>query len=429
MTAVQNPNDTSLAVIFKDPTGKTLNLTFYRHNDPRFRKFDVARLRPDGAIISEYEYHPPQKTSNGLPVSTLAKEGIDKDKIENTVETIMVGNKVARPGFLLIARNGNLVLEEYFHGVEPNRLWHQYSISKSITSLLAGIAEKQGKIDLSASINPYFPDYESSTWMTSEGGAAGVMPRVLLRMGNVLGWGDGHRDKRYSGNQESIYEETGWIDNTFGQTVVSNAPGPYFNYNTNLINLVGFTLQRATGMHLSEYLQQALLTPLGEPRSYFDSYAAVYGGKSNKDAPVLAGSTVLMRPMAMVKIGQLLLNKGQWNGKQIVPEDWIIEATSVKSLIFNVDRFAYGYGWVITKSETEKGRAIWSILGSGIGGQFIYVVPRYNLVVAMGATDFELNNVSFFDFFREQFLPAIDDKCEFERVYIDAKDFGKQTIK
>ncbi|MEM6415270.1 MAG: serine hydrolase [Pseudomonadota bacterium] len=429
MTAQLNADSGALDVNLKDAAGVEVNLEFYSSNDARFLKFDAARLNANGEVVSNYQYVPPVKTKNGFPVSTLKDENISQKRVEEALNAVMKGEVVERPAFVLVAANGKLVLEEYFHGTDREKLWLQYSVTKSITSLLTGIAQDNGEIDVNEPINSYFPDYRSSVWMTSKAGKAGVTPKTLLSMGNVIGWDERAIGENYISYGNMIYHEDGWVDYIFGQPVITHKPGPYLNYNTLMTNVAGMTLERATGKHLSDYVQTELLTPIGETRSYFDSYAAIYGASANEEWPALGGSTVMMRPLAMAKIGQLVLNRGRWQGKQIISADWIEESTSVQALTFEISEFGYGYSWWIRKLLSSGDDDVWCIWARGLGNQNIVIIPAYNLVVAVGAIDFGSSAFLWTPWFEKTLLPALTIGEPFESQKLGAEDLGAVTVK
>ena len=144
----------------------------------------------------------------------------------------------------------------------------------------------------------------------------------------------------------------------------------------------------------------------------------------------MAGSTLSIRPMAMAKIGQLMLDRGTWRGKRIVPAEWVSESTAVKALEPDVSTVAYGYKWWIFKYKTEgREEPIWHVTARGFGGQTIGMIPAYDLVVVTGGLDFGRGSESQLKFVREQILPALDNGASFELMAFDASDLGVVIIK
>ena len=431
VTVKRRKDRKSLSVQLVDEAGLSTQLEFFPADDARFDVFKTARLDDQGNPVKSYSYEAPRSSEHGMPVSNLRREKLSEAQFEKTIDEFMNERYYKHPAFLLVAKNGKLVVEEYFYGATRDRLWTMQSISKSLTSLLAGIASESGKLDLDQPINPYFEDYKTSAWMQSSGDT-GVTPRHLLRMGDVVGWGDS--DGGYTGLESPIQKATfdprGWLDAMFEYRVITEDPDPYHRYNSIITNVLGATVERATGEHLSDFLQESVLSPLGEERSMFPSLAQMYGKRADRDYHAEAAGYALLRPMAMVKIGQLVLNRGKWKGKQIVSENYIVESTSLQAFpdnMFNLEEgiWGYGYQWWLRKFTPINGGApVWVITGEGYGGQAIGIVPEFNAVFAYGATDFNYEG-SPADFIPNRLLPAITSSdSNYKRVPIRPSDLG-----
>ncbi|MEM6415943.1 MAG: serine hydrolase [Pseudomonadota bacterium] len=412
----------SLNVTLSDAGGYQLNLNFYPDTDARFDRFKSARLNADGKPTTDYKYSAPTSLSSGFTISTPKAEGLNIGSIEKAVTQYMAGQYNERPGFLLIVRNGKLILEEYFFGATPDRLWLQHSVSKSITSLLVGVAVEDGVFDIDEPINQYFSEYADTPWMKSTG-KAGVTPRHLLTMANILGWGDRNFMSAGSPFLTTFMHPDGFTGGMFQNPVLTTKPDPYFNYSTQITNLLGETLARATKTHLSKYMQEKLLAPLGEERSFFLTESGVEGD------PVEAGSTVGIRPIAMAKIGQLMLNRGKWNGKQIISKDWVSQSTTVAAIRPNPSTDGYAFSWWHRKYDFNAfENPVRMVSANGRAGQFICIFPDLNTVIVTGGLSFEQPAQTQLDFVEEHLLPAFNNGNAVERLEFGPEDLGVKVL-
>lgn len=419
----------SLATRFVGAQGKTKSVDFYPADDARFTPFEVPRVDQAGNPVETYVYTPPTAAGAGLPVSTLEAQQIDRELIERAV-TAHLTREISDVGALLLMKNGSLVLEEYFYNANRERLWHQNSASKSVTSLLAGVAAAEGKLALDKPVNPVFPEYADTPFMRSSGSTA-VTPRQLLRMANVLGWGDtsGASGGAYESGDSRFFNALfsgNWLEHMMSYPVLTQDPDPFFNYNTMVTNLLGATIERVTGRHLSRYVKEKLLNPLGESRSTFPPMLSE-AGDDIESSPALAGSSLAIRPLAMAKLGQLVLNRGRWEGEQLVPKDWVIESTSVQAVDGNLGGPGYGYQWWVVKlASPEVEQPIYIPFANGYGNQFIFVIPRYDAVAVFGSLRYgEQSEMSPYNVLGGYLLPALaGTSAPFAPVDITGEDLG-----
>jgi CubicO group peptidase (beta-lactamase class C family) len=284
---------------------------------------------------------------------------------------------------IVVARSGRLVYEVYRTGYDQNwgtRLGtvsytadmpHDVrSISKSIVSLLFGIALDRGLIaSVDDPVHVYFPDY--AVLRTPEKDR--ILVRHLLTMTAGLEWNE---DRSYLDPKNSEIMMTGSPDPyrfILEQPVRAEA-GKVWNYSGGSTQLLAGVLQRKTGKSLTEFANKALFEPLGITKFEWTKMPA--------NGEAAAASGLRLRPRDMAKIGQLVLNKGSWNGRRIVSEQWINDST--QPLYATWTGMHYGYQWWSGKSQVDGKTYSW-IAARGLGGQRIFIVPRYNLVVAITA--------------------------------------------
>ena len=325
-----------------------LSITACTHSPPRIDEF--------GKPQREYAYQAPTKIDDGWHVSSLAEEGVNEEIINDMMTAILAGNYPNLISIVLI-RNGSLILEEFLY--YNNRYWLQEfrSAGKSVTSVLMGIAFDKGFIKgVNGKLLDFFPEFEKGpNWDTRK-------DEVSLHHVLSMKWGF---DESGPANHLPWYTEN-WISKTLNLPIVSE-PGEKFEYHSAAPALCGPILESMTGMPVTEFAKEYLFEPL---------QISDYLWHTMSDGSTLTAGGMLMRPRDMGKIGYLILNRGQWHGRQILSEKWI--DISTRSYTSN-DELGYGYYWWISK---YKGGNLFykTIFAAGHGGQRVMVVPELNLV-------------------------------------------------
>jgi len=284
---------------------------------------------------------------------------------------------------VVVARRGRLVMERYYSGADerwgdkigviqfaPDVRHDVRSVTKSATSLLVGIALAEGKFpDLDSAVFESFP--ELADLRTPE--KAGITFRHLLTMSSGLAW-DENRPFTDPLNSEigmlMAFDPFRYI---LAQ-LLQAPPGSLYNYSGGGTSLLGETLVRRTGRSLRDYARDKLFGPLDIADVDWDGV-----GLSGK---LGAHGTLRLRPRDMAKLGQLLLVDGQWNGRRVLPVGWAAEST--KPRLLGDGLFFYGYQWWLGQSLVD-GREVTYTAAVGLGGQRVYVVPEFDLVVAINA--------------------------------------------
>ena len=313
---------------------------------------------------------------------------------------------------VVVVRRGKLVYESYRAGEDEkwgtklgltshtSQMQHDVrSISKSVVSLLFGIALDRKLI---ASIDDpmfrYFPEY--AVLRTPE--KDNIDLRHLLTMTSGLAW-DERRAYSNPDNSERKMIRSREPYRFVLEQPVWRKPGEEWNYNGGGTQLLAGVLQRTTGKPLADFAKAALFEPLGITQFEWLNMPA--------SGEVAAASGLRLRPRDMAKIGELVLDKGMWHGRRIVSEAWIHESIQGRIAHFDtVDSLRYGYQWW-GDEEKVGGRQISWITAQGLGGQRIYVVPAFRLVVVITAGLYasgSQDRVSF-DIFDKYVLAAIRD--------------------
>jgi CubicO group peptidase (beta-lactamase class C family) len=263
---------------------------------------------------------------------------------------------------LLVVRNGVLVGEEYFRSDGREVLYHVRSVTKSVVSILFGIAVDRGLIrSLDATVNDYLSDsYDAIPSLTST-----ITIRNLLTMTGGFQW----EEFQSTASLDSWFYATDHVQHVL-QLPVVNTPGTTFTYNTAACQLLSAIFKKATGSNLSDFARQNLFEPLGmvgDRPWAFDERGYNYGGYQ-----------LSLKPMDMVNIGLLYLNEGEFGGRRIVSADWVRSSTRTQISTNNVIPFESGYGYLWWTGRTGQYDYFFA---NGYGGQFIVVVPPLRLVV------------------------------------------------
>jgi CubicO group peptidase (beta-lactamase class C family) len=263
---------------------------------------------------------------------------------------------------VLVIRNGYLVLEAYQYPYTASDLHTAYSVTKSVTSLAFGIALDQGAIEsVDQPVLDFFPD---TTVAELDDAKQSMTLENLLTMSAGYNW-PGGLDEPLLGD---MMDTDDWIQYTLDRPMHDH-PGATFVYNSAVSNLIAAVVTQATGQPLLEFTQANLFNPLGITSV---KWASDPQGRN------LGGFGLQLMPRDLAKIGYLVLNGGQWDGKQIISEDWIAASTR-EHIKASPLADGYGYQWW-TNSDGY-------VMAIGFGGQFIIIHPEHQLVVVFtGAT-------------------------------------------
>lgn len=276
---------------------------------------------------------------------------------------------------VVVLVDGETVLEHY-DGTTPEEYRNVASVTKSVVSTLVGIAVEEGDIPgVQATLEDLLPD-----------DAPGMRPEVAgTTLEHLLTMTAGFRSERY-GADEPYGED--WVTDILTRPV--DPPGKFFAYSDDAAHLVAAVLVEATGQPLLEYARTMLLDPLGiQTRPSLEPLAAPENLQAYLDAafawPVdpqgvhLGAAFLKLRPLDMARLGQLFLDRGQWDGEQLVPADWVQTATSAHVTAGSgTSASDYGYMWWVDEVDGEQ-----AFMAIGIGGQLVEVVPSLGLVVAV----------------------------------------------
>ena len=326
------------------------------------------RARPvPGPGVALYTHVRPPDLGDGWSTEKPAMVGIDPARIEDLVDSIIVG-EAGIVHSLLMVRNRKLVLEEYFHGYDRDDLHTVTSCTKAIASMLIGIAIDQGHIeDVSVPVLEFFPEQRA--------GAANGWDRVTLEHLLTMSVGRSREQWRRTGSIESA-------DAPFHFVLTADVSGPHgtsWRNGDRDVNLLAGVIRHATGLHADEFARRNLFDPLGIEAYDWDV--------QKKDGFPMMHGTLRLRPRDLAKLGALVLQDGRWNGSQVVSTEWIRASTTAR--IDTTGAAQYGYLWSLTRlpSNVVVGDPV--IFSSGWGSQLVYVAPSLNaIIVVTGGNQF-----------------------------------------
>lgn len=281
---------------------------------------------------------------------------------------------------IVVSQHGNILIEEYFNGFERESLHETRSAFKSITSLLAGIAIDKGLFNVDDELHTFFTEWKND-------------PRGNIKVKDLLEMKSGLACEGFFGIGPDCESEMWETDDWLGYMLnipLRHDPGLNWAYTSMEPELVGVIISRTSKVTIMEFAQKYLFEPLG---------IVNYEWFITPDGRGYAAGSFNMKPLDMLKIAQLVLNKGKWEGQQIVSEQWINESTNCQTDVeMSFVRFArtknakyttakYGYFWYreLLQYKDIKTEVLFA---SGNGGQYMIVLEDYDAAIAFTGSNF-----------------------------------------
>lgn len=292
-----------------------------------------------------------------LERSAPEKQGLDSDYISEYISAIR-DDPTIHPQSMLIIKNGVVISETAFFPYRTD-VWHiSYSLCKSITGLAVGLLVDDGKLTLDTKLSDIFDKLPK----LSSPRVKALTLRELLTMSTGIGF-----------NEAGTVTEKDWFKSYF-ESAVYFEPGSKFSYNSMNSFMLSAIVTKLAGMSTSEFLDKRLFKAMGIVNYYWEKCpTGIEKG----------GMGLYLLPEDMAKLGLLYLQKGRWNGEQLISENWISEATKAQIEVpASVGTYNYGYQvWV------KKERDYFSF--NGMFGQNMLAFPQRDLLVAIYAGDNE----------------------------------------
>jgi CubicO group peptidase (beta-lactamase class C family) len=294
----------------------------------------------------------------------LKQAGINSEIIDEMMHDILGGNDKNIHSILLI-KNGKLVFEEYFYGYNRDKLHFLASVSKSITSVLIGIAiDLKSTADVETKAYEFFSEYTGTKWIDQK---YPITLQHVLTMTAGLDWDSmkySRRDPRHTTHQ--MYDSGNPIEFVLDRNLIE-VPGEKFYYNSGLTILLGEIVKNVSGLYIDEFSGKYLFTPLGISDYHWDKFS---------DGTIQTDGGLHLRPRDMAKFGYMILNDGKWKDQRIISKEWIEDSTKRQ---INARGIGYGYQWWIGNTNINN-QTIEVLFASGHGGQKIFIIPKLDLV-------------------------------------------------
>jgi CubicO group peptidase (beta-lactamase class C family) len=262
---------------------------------------------------------------------------------------------------MTVIKDGKLVTERYWNGTEPDTDREVFSVTKSVTSTLVGIAQDEGLLDIDEPASKYLTEWQGT-------------PSESVTIANLLS-NDSGRFWSQSVDYEDMIAATDKTAFSIGLTQ-QEPPGTAWMYNNSAIQTLEAVLERATGQPVADFAEERLFDPIGMT------------AEMSKDP---AGNTTTFMGMHagcrdLARFGQLYLNEGSWQGEEVVSSDWVEEAVEPSQEL----RPAYGYLWWLNRGGTDGASPDlrpWpsapptAYAALGLFDQIVLVLPEQDMVV------------------------------------------------
>ena len=359
-------------------------------------------------ITAQGGVHWPENSNEWTEIDP-ADQGLDAAKISQMFDVIESSSYDIHS--VIIVKNGYLIREEFLNDskirpektyADGTKLHFQASTTKSLMSLLIGAAIGQGFLnDINQTLYEFFADIWSPSLANSTLKKNITIKQLLMMNAGLMG----SYDSAYPENSTVLIDCINWTLNNVPIQYTPGEPGG-FAYSNDGPHLLSGIIANVTGMNASAFAQQYLFGPMGiteEDWSWRNDSKGVYFGGYGFDCS----------PKVQAKIGMLCLNNGNWNGTQLIPSDFVKEATSFKTShgrwTYSPPTDIFNYGYLFYTNDSNNGYHT-----AGAGGQNIYVIPDYNITVAF--TGWDMSDAVYKSFIYDYILYAGSNATKWERT-------------
>lgn len=278
-------------------------------------------------------------------------------------------DKKSKTQGLMIIHNDSIIYEKYWGEMTSDRLATVFSVSKSITSLMCGIAVDDGYIrSIDDDVTQYLPELKKKDPMWQK-----LKIRHLLDMQSGLDFDDTYSLKLKHFKRLNAMAKLNYGHNVMKQIrglKFRKEPGTEHYYESMTSQILGVVIERASGMHFADYMSEKVWKPL-----HMESVAIVNVDSHKRDvAHTFGGISLTMKDLA--KIGRLYLNGGMWDGKRIVSEEWVRQTGA-----YDESNEGYHFNWYNMSNVGAKKAEFPGYYALGIGHQVLYVNPYKNLIM------------------------------------------------
>ncbi|HWQ41229.1 MAG TPA: serine hydrolase [Desulfosporosinus sp.] len=334
---------------------------------------ELVENTPDTAAVPAIEEEWPDYN---WQFDTPENHGVDGALLKSLHDAIQDINIYS----VVIAKDGYIIDEYYKQGYDERSVFPLNSCTKSFTSALIGMAIDQGLLDgVDTKLSEFFPQLADSDSASKKE----ITIAHLLEHTSGIYWPE-------SGGPmfRNFVQSENWVDFVLSQPMATK-PGTAFNYSTGGSHLLSAIIQQAAGQTSYDFALEHLLQPLG-----MDSVQ----WRTDPQGITDGGNGISMNARDAAKFGQLYLDGGRWNDRQILPEAWVAESTKPQSAAQPIP--GYGYQWWLRTFGNLK-----TYFAVGHAGQYIVVVPDLELV-AVSTGYFPSGSYPFLNYFRDYVLAA-----------------------
>lgn len=304
--------------------------------------------------LSNYSYADLLKTGQ-LPRSLPELQGVKSSGILNFVKAVEEGNLNLHS--IMVLRHGKVLAEGWWAPYASNLKHTLYSLSKSFTSSAIGFAVAEGRLTVNDKVVSFFPDQLPEKVSKNLG---------AMRVQDLLTMRTGHAKDSTSALREA--NDPNWVK-SFLAFPVEHEPGTFFVYNSGATYMLSAIIEKLTGQKLIDYLTPRLFKPLGIEGMDWET---------DPNGINTGGWGLRVKTEDIAKFGQMYLQNGVWNGKQILPKKWITEATSAQVPSKGTESdWEQGYGYQFWRCRHDAFR------GDGAYGQYCIVMPKQDMVIAI----------------------------------------------
>ncbi len=356
-------------------------------------KIEVARIKINEHLVSVQKIKP-------INDWEISKGNYDKDKIE------ALNRKIAEKRFdqingIVVIKNNELLIEEYFNGANRNSLHNVRSVGKSFASTLLGIAIQENYINDEKVLLKDFYDLKSFKNYTQKKDSV-TLESLLTMSSGFLG-----DDTNYNspGNEEKMYPTKNWVDFTLNLPMEKDKKiGSDFTYFTAGVVVLGDIIHKSVPEGLVSYAGKKLFKPLG-----ITNYKWQY-------TPQKVGNTaggIQLRAVDFAKYGQLYKNKGTWKNKQILNEKWVEKTLSKQVSLANIGLENEYYGFLFwNKTYIVNNKTYEVSYCSGRGGNKIFIFKNIPFVIVITSSAYNVPNAhsNVDKMMQEYILPAVIDE-------------------
>jgi CubicO group peptidase (beta-lactamase class C family) len=320
----------------------------------------------------------------GLPRSAPEAQGIASKAILAFVER--ADSEIDAMHSFMLVRHGHVVAEGWWSPYDATTPHMLYSLSKSFTASAVGLAIAEGKLSLDDEVLKFFP---ADAPPQPSANLRAMRVRDLLRMNT----GQESEAPLWQWNRPATATDTPWTK-AFLAHPVPFKPGTRFLYNSPGTYMLSAIVQKVTGMTVLDYLRPRLFEPLGIEHPIWDT---------SPQGISLGGFGLLIRTEDIARFGQLYLQRGMWNGRQLLPAEWVDAATALQTSNGSSPQSDWdqGYGYQFWRSRHHSFR------GDGAFGQYCLVLPDVDAVVAITSGVRDMQAVM--NLVWDMLLPAMQD--------------------